>query len=425
MSSEESAANPGRHAELSTPGGTSYQWNIPGKATSVFIDYDVVDRLGFEIMRGFGAVPRRGAEVGGVLLGSAEPGDHVVIRVEDFETVECEHARGPSYLLSEKDMKSFDEIMERWAPAPDKRIYAVGFYRSHTRDELELTPQDVELLDARFPAPTAVCLLVKPYATRVSEAAFFVRDAGRFAPTPAGEVFPFRRKELGGGRPAHRPRGMDASPEAEARATGFEPVEAAAPPEAAGPAVEAAAIAGVTLGPVVGPVSTAEPEAPRSKLRSGWVWIPLSFVFLLLGVVLGFQIALSYRPPAVVHPMADPYQLDMSVVQFDGQLHLKWNPDMAIFQNARRGVLHIEDGDNEKTVDLRPEDLARGGVLYRNTAEEVTFRLEVFPRERTSITESVSVRAKGGPADDGKQAEAATAPQVRKSGKRKRRVPEP
>ena len=31
------------------------------------------------------------------------------------------------------------------------------------------------------------------------------------------------------------------------------------------------------------------------RLRGGWVWIPLSFVFLLVGTILGFQVALSVR----------------------------------------------------------------------------------------------------------------------------------
>lgn len=372
-----------------SPGTTAFLWEPPGKALSAYIDYDVVDRLGFDIMRGFGAVPRRGAEVGGILLGSAEASDRIVLRIEDFVPVACEHARGPSYILSDNDRKAFDETLERWAPAPDKRIYAIGYYRSNTRELLQLAPEDVDLIDASFPQMTAVCLLVKPFATRVSEAALFTRENGRMPTAAVQEVFPFRRKELGGGKPTRRPRGMDApDPEMEAAATGYtlsEEPQPAPQPEAS--ADTPATAAAPTAGPAVQPTA-----AGRSKLRSGWVWIPLSFIFLLLGVVLGFQIALSYRGQQAQAQAADPYVLELTAVQFGENLHLKWNPDAAAFHNARRGLLHIQDGDNSKIVELRQEDLSRGGVLYRNATDNVTFRMEVFPRDRVSVSESLELR---------------------------------
>ena len=159
-----SQAEPGRESEA--PSSSAFQWDVPGRSATIFIDFDLVDRLGYEIMRGFGAVPKRGAEVGGILLGSAELGARMVVRIEDFVSVPCEHLRGPSYALSDKDLRGFDEALERWKPAPDKRLYAVGYFRSNTRDVLQLSPDDLALLESRFPADSAVCLQVKPYATR-------------------------------------------------------------------------------------------------------------------------------------------------------------------------------------------------------------------------------------------------------------------
>jgi hypothetical protein len=373
-----------------SPGATSFRWEPVGKAQSIYVDFDVVDRLGFDIMRGFGAVPRRGAEVGGILLGSAEPADRTTIRIEDYVPVPCEHLRGPSYVLSDNDRKTFEETLERWTPAPDKRIYAIGFYRSNTRDSLELSPEDIELVDACFPQMTAICLLVKPYATRVSEAAFLTREAGRFSTSPAHDVFPFRRKELGGGRPTSRPRGMEtADPELETAATGFSLTEENQPPPA-----QPLDPAAIQLPAFVAPVAAPAHADPRSKsrFRSGWVWIPLSFVFLLLGVVLGFQIALGYASHNPSPPPPDPYSLELSAVQFGENLHLKWNPEASVFRNASKGLLHIQDGDNSKLVELRQEDLSRGGVLYHNATNNVTFRLEVFPRDRLSVAESLELR---------------------------------
>jgi len=242
------------------------------------------DRLGYEIMRGFGAVPKRGAEVGGILLGSAEPGDRMVVRIEDFVSVPCEHLRGPSYALSDKDLQGFDEALERWKPAPDKRLYAVGYFRSNTRDVLQLSPEDLALLESRFPGENAVCLQVKPYATRAGEATVFVREEGAFPTGSHPAAFAFRRKDMGGGSPIRRPRGGEGA--AAEFTPNAEPVPSAAP-------LQPVAAVGTSL-----PSSIPAPArlTHTAKPRSGWFWIPLSFIFLLLGVVLGFQIALTtYR----------------------------------------------------------------------------------------------------------------------------------
>lgn len=156
-----------------------YLWQVPGKPLTVEIDFDAVDNILMEVMQGFGAVPRRGVEVGGILLGKAEGGDSRMVRVADFEPVLCEHARGPSYLLSEADRRRFRETLERWGPEAANRLYAVGMFRSHTRDGLALSEHDLDVLNECFPDPAAVFLLVKPFATRVSVGGFFFREEGR------------------------------------------------------------------------------------------------------------------------------------------------------------------------------------------------------------------------------------------------------
>lgn len=367
-----------------------------------YIEYDVVDRLGFEVMRGFGLVPRRGAEVGGILLGTAEQGERLVVRIDDFVPVPSEHLRGPSYILSEKDLALLDEELAKVAPAPDRRIQAVGYYRSHTRDQFRLGAEDFAILDSRFCTPTAVCLLVRPFATRVSEAAVLWRsENGRFPEGDVDSVFPFRRRELGGGKPARR---RDAAPE-EGFDTGFVEEEGASPGEV--PERESiAAIASQLVdqaAPTFGGLAPPPPEdgaaeAPVEKDKDaragvGWVWIPLSFIFLLLGVFLGFQIAISFREPKPVEaPKEDPYVMGLKVEPSGESLTLRWNVAAAAIQRAERAVLTITEGGNEKTVDLAPEELRRGGVLYRNVTPDVKFRLEAVLDDRSSVVETASTR---------------------------------
>src|SRR5690242_17228539 len=108
-----------------------YIWEVAGKPVAIHLHLDVLERLGAEVMRGFGAVPKRGAEVGGILIGTIEPAQEdspAVVRVEDFEPVACADRRGPSYLFSEEEKADFEEGVQRWQPDESRPAYAVGFY---------------------------------------------------------------------------------------------------------------------------------------------------------------------------------------------------------------------------------------------------------------------------------------------------------
>lgn len=346
-------------------------------------------------MRGFGLVPRRGAEVGGILLGAAEEGERPVVRIDDFVPVPCEHLRGPSYLLSETDLAQMDEQLAKYAPSPEKRLHVVGYYRGNTRDQVQLGAEDLELLDSRFTRPTAVCLLVRPYATRVSEAALLFRgEDGKFPTDEIESLFPFRRRELGGGRPPRRREaggGWEEREEPEAADTEDHVEEPLADGTAQLSEPPAPVFGG--LAPPPPAAGAAEGQEKEGKAGRGWVWIPLSFIFLLLGVVLGFQIAISLRDPAPVEAEPpDPYTLGLTIEPASESLTLRWNVDAAAIRGAERAVLRISEAGNQKLVELGPEDLRRGGVVYRNVTPDVGFQLEAILNERLSVTEAARTR---------------------------------
>ena len=83
-------------------------WEFPSKRMAVELDGGVIDGISGEVFRGFGLLPRRGAEVGGVLLGRMEKsskGCRIVI--DGFEPVPCRYASGPSYHLSSEASPRF------------------------------------------------------------------------------------------------------------------------------------------------------------------------------------------------------------------------------------------------------------------------------------------------------------------------------
>jgi hypothetical protein len=336
-----------------------YVWRPEDTPVAIHLRLDVVDRLAAEIMRGYGAVPKRGAEIGGLLIGQVEPGEIPVVRIEDFEPVACDYKRGPSYLFGGEDGAAFEQACSRWKPEGGGDE-AVGFFRSHTREGLGLSAEDVELMDRYFSAPDRVVLLVKPFATRVSAAGFFVRQNGSF-PEQSPLEFPLSRRDLGGGPPPSRSRVWS---------TRGRPAELPAPERE--------------------PLPLAEPE-PRpagKRARSGWVWIPLSFIFLLVGVLLGIQSALTMAPK-VTGAKPEDFTLSLSVARADGNLTVKWNREAPVIKEASRGVLEIEDGGFAKPVDLDASHLKSGSIIYRNSSDHVRFRLSVYLAARVTVTETL------------------------------------
>ena len=129
-----------------------------------------------------------------------------------------------------------------------------------------------------------------------------------------------------------------------------------------------------------------------SKVRSGWVWIPLSFIFLLLGTMLGFQVALSLRNqlPAGIRP--DPYSLHMTVTPTGDSLHVRWDRDAGPIHSQAKGVLVISDGGAQKLVQLDADQLRNGSILYRRASNDVRFRLEVQTGDRVVVAESMDFK---------------------------------
>ncbi len=367
-----------------------YVWEPAGKSVVVRLHLDVIDRVLQEVMRGFGAVPKRGAEVGGVLIGTIErDGEQTVVKIEDFEPVECAYKRGPSYLFADEERATFEEAVRKWQPDESREAYAVGFYRSHTRDGMSLAEEDVQLMDECFPSPAHVALLIKPYGTKVSTAGFFFRENGVFQETTPLE-FPFRRRELTGEEAPPRRAMIERRPREirQARpARPVAPISVDEPDEEEHPAARQTGPAyAVTL-------------PSKSRLRSA-IWIPLSFVFLLFGVALGMMISLTRAPG---RSEAADFSLGLAVAKADQDsvvqsanganesgfnLSVKWDRSAAPVRAAQRGVLEIEDGKYTKSVDLDTAQLSNGGIIYRNSSATVRFRLTVYPLTRVSVTET-------------------------------------
>ena len=378
--------------ELETETSTFYTWEVPGKAISIRLDFGVLDEVLSEVMQGFGSVPKRGAEVGGLLLGRITEGEPRVVHIRDFAPVISEHARGPSYLLSEADEERLTAAVERWREDPSNRdVHIVGIYRSQTRDGLGLSEDDLALFEKRFPGPGQVFLLVKPFATRASVGAFFFREGGSIRSGSSYLEFPFRRKDLGGGVAASEPvEAPTAAPSVAAPAERPEPVRA-----------RPRRFATLSLSEDAAPAAPEPAAAPKMKRN---VWIPLSFIFMLVGVMLGFQAAISLRPAGPAGMARDPFLLSLTAQKSGSNVNLLWDRQAPVILKARSGLLTIADGSFNKSVELDASQLQNGSVTYRYLTNRVTFRLEVFSLNRASVVETVEIHTSVGAPEDASSA---------------------
>jgi proteasome lid subunit RPN8/RPN11 len=184
-------------------------WKVEGYALEINYSLEVMDEICHAAWEGLQKIPRRGLEIGGLLFGMRH-GDRLEINA--WRPIACEHAKGPGFELSSKDEGELKQQLESAAEDPGlKLLEALGWFHSHTRDEVRLSKTDLDLHNRFFPAPYQVALVLRPHASEHTRAGFFSREADGSIHWEAShkEFVPEtrRRRAAIGFDAAHRPAG--------------------------------------------------------------------------------------------------------------------------------------------------------------------------------------------------------------------------
>jgi proteasome lid subunit RPN8/RPN11 len=115
---------------------------------------------------------RAAAPKGGILLGKWEEGRLII---SDYKPLDCEHACGPSFILSPRDRARLTELI---ASVKSLGEQVTGWYHSHTRSGIFLSEADLGIHNEFFPEPWQVALVLRPDTFLPTRAGFFFRDAG-------------------------------------------------------------------------------------------------------------------------------------------------------------------------------------------------------------------------------------------------------
>src|SRR5450432_2572062 len=142
-----------------------YDWNGEGQPVSVSVNLNLIDRLSMEVIEGFKSLPKRGLEIGGLLLGRVDAGEHeTLVVIEDREVFHSEHLLGPSYLLSPRDREQWAPLAARWRKETNADFHAVGLFRSDTRPEPGFNEEDQSLAQELLGDQAGIFLLIRPSA---------------------------------------------------------------------------------------------------------------------------------------------------------------------------------------------------------------------------------------------------------------------
>jgi hypothetical protein len=327
-------------------------WTAPESPVSIEYSLVVIEEIRHEVAEGFQRLSRGGLEVGGILYGTR---DGRTVRILAMRPMQCEHARGPAFLLSDKDRAGLTEQLAAEDPRLENLV-PVGWFLSHTRSEIALSEADVEVYSSYFPAPWQVTLVIRPGRGGSMRAGFFVREADGTVKSERSYLefnFPDRLAGV-----------LDRTPRTERPTTermgGFQrPAPSPVPPTVPAPRETERTPTPAYEGPEF------LPSPPPTRK---WPWVVL---ILLAVAVLGALGARYYLAGPAVEPIA------LNVDERDGQLRIEWNRNAKSVANATRGTLDVVDGGETKKIALSPSELRGGKFTWERKSGEVEVRLSV------------------------------------------------
>jgi hypothetical protein len=142
--------------------------------------------------------------------------------------------------------------------------------------------------------------------------------------------------------------------------------------------------------------------APVPSWRARMLWVAYTMAVLGFGSVIGYEYgggriqppgapALN-GPATAAKSTADPYNVQLSAVQQDQSVLVKWNRESDAVRTALHGVLTITEGGASKEVKLDFPELRNGTVLYHKLGQQVSFKLDLYFKENRVFTESLTLR---------------------------------
>jgi proteasome lid subunit RPN8/RPN11 len=351
----------------------------------------VLDEIRLRVVDAFFSLPRGGAEIGGILFGLQA---RTTVRIEAFRPMECEHAMGPTFVLSDKDQARLKIQLDEADRDPLLHgMEVVGWYHSHTRSEIFLSNLDLEIYNRFFPKPWQVALVMRPAGMKPTRAGFFFRGRDgsvrssssyrEFIVRPLAEAqVQANGTEAATAAPARR------APEAAAEPTGAAlPAADTGLPTADAPEPSSSVSLPADSGPTGEPTEFLPPAfmlPPDRKPSRAGLWIALA---LLATAGAGAYLSSRYWMPLLA---PKPLYLHLRALDSQGQLRIQWDRSALASLDVQGGALEILDGAVATTIPLNATRLRSGSFQYQRRNNVVEVHLTVKTARGAPIEEFTS-----------------------------------
>lgn len=333
-----------------------YTWTFPGAPIRIALSLEVVRRLRKEIEELLRLRPHA-TGAGGILLGKAA-GRTKRVEILDFRAVDLGNSGDSQGSLCAADLEKLRSFVEEADHSPG-RLPVVGYYRIRLGGNLQLTEQDLSVMQGGFSDPSNVCLLIRRTEKGSADAGFFFWEDGRMNGEFSYMDFPFDEALLAEMRQPFPDR---------AEFTGRPAMEPVAPAPA----------------PV--PARVSEPGKNVGLQRMLWM-VVLCAALIVIGAA-GYRFSLSQPSPSRT-AAANDEGVGLQVERHGVDLRVRWRRNATLVENARVGILTIKDGQSEQTLYLDLPQLHTGSVLYTPVTDKIHFRLEIFTSDGKSGSEAV------------------------------------
>ncbi|HSU61951.1 MAG TPA: energy transducer TonB [Bryobacteraceae bacterium] len=305
------------------------------------------------------------SEIGGLLWGKfpAEPGNDSML-IAEAELVPCQ---GPLYNRTPEDARSLEFAITR--QRPESGLQLIGYFRSHIREGLCLSPQDQSLIERCLRRPEYIFLLIRPFEMGICVGGFFFWQNGILQTDGSDLEVPFVSLDPAHSRTDEPYAGPDERP-----VPIMPPAPRQEPP-----------LAEIPRHPVVAP----QPE------RRTWFFLTRFAATLTLAAAAGasayFMVpAIKSRLPVTNESASSEVHLRVLRAS-DGQLDVTWDRNALERSGAQSGLLTIRDGPISKNLAIDRDQLRSGTLTYFPNGGDVQFRLEVSLDGGRSFVGSVRV----------------------------------
>ena len=370
-------------------------WSTPECPFVIEYAPRALDDIRLAVSDAFFSLPRGGAEIGGILLGKWEDGR---LTISSYAALDCEHAFGPSFTLSERDRSKLAGLIA--SVAGDEST--VGWYHSHTRSEIFLSDADRDIHTEFFKEPWQVALVMKPHTFLPARAGFFFREADGTIHSEASYRELILEPLMPQPVPAGAPGIPGISPASEVVVDAL-PAPSEPPPVAVREPIPTPA--SEIPEPVRKPEEVPTQELPTFSERrppASRLWLKVA-IPILLGAAIGapaywkrdLWVPRVMGVTRTAPPPAPPVGLGLNTLDLDGQLQIRWNRNSPAVLQAAGGVLSVSgSGAPAQDLALDKAHLLSGAFTIARQSERVDVALTLTQRDGQPVREATSFLGK-------------------------------